>query len=714
MGMFGIEKKDILIIILAFVAVLTFIPVFTYTYFAKDLSSPEAIMNRNNTGVVLLDRTGKPFFRFYQAQVRENIPLSSVPKAMQQAVIVAEDKSFYEHPGFSLRSMVGAMLADIKHGDLSYGGSTITQQLVKISLLNSQKSFLRKYQEIILANEIERRYSKDEILSMYLNSVYFGEGAFGIQSAARTYFDKDAKELDLAQAAMLAGVANAPSTLSPISGNPEKAKARQKYVLDEMVQQGYLTPDQKDQAFNEKLNYSKSPDTLTFEAPHFAFMVRDELIKKYGEEQVARSGFSVKTTLDLDYQRFAEKVVAEQVKNLAGNSVTNGAAVAMDPKTGEILAAVGSKDWNDDKFGKVNVVTSLRQPGSSFKPIVYAAALEQHLITPASVLQDVPTTFPGNYKPHDYDNKFRGPVLARRALANSLNVPAVEVMQKVGVPEAIEAAKRLGVTTLDDPSNYGLSLVLGAGEVKLLDMAGVYSVFANGGQKVEPTTILEIRDKDQNVVYSLNPKLTPVLNPGVAYQISSILSDNNARQEEFGNALTISRPAAVKTGTSENYRDSLTVGYTPGLTVAVWVGNNSGQTMDQVAGSLGAAPIWKAMVEKYLAGKPVEQFQKPDDIRAVPVCKNLGLKLREASASTGYTEYFLPGTEPQVYCSQTQNTAGQVKQDGSGKDKPISDVQIQDSTQYQTGGWYPVGPNGQALQYWNGAWYSTPQQDGQK
>jgi membrane carboxypeptidase/penicillin-binding protein PbpC len=375
-------------------------------------------------------------------------------------------------------------------------------------------------------------------------------------------------------------------------------------------------------------------------------MVRDELYKKYGEENVIRSGLRVKTTLNRAEQQYAETVVQNQVARLTGDSVTNGAAVVMDPKTGNILALVGSHDWFDANNGKVNMALSPRQPGSSFKPIIYSAAFSQRLITPATILEDVPTTFPDNYQPHDYDGKYRGPVTVRRALANSLNIPAVEVMEKVGVQQGISQAEMLGIDTLKDSSNYGLAFVLGAANVPLLELTNAYAIFANQGMYHPPTDILEIHDKYGHLVDTNKNEGQQVMDGGTAFLISSILSDNKAREEEFGSALTISRPAADKTGTTDNFRDALTIGYTPSLVVGAWVGNNDNAPMDNIAGSLGAAPIWRSLMEHFLAGTPVEQFTPPPDIVRTAVCAQFA-SAKSPSTANPSSEYFLSGTEPQ-------------------------------------------------------------------
>lgn len=667
-------RKDMLTLFFCLASTIAIIPVFTYLYFAGDLSDKDSIMNRNNTGVVLLDRENKPFFTFYQGKYKETVSLSEIPPIAQQAVIAVEDKGFYQHPGFSLKAIIRSLVDDLRYGDLVYGGSTITQQLVKNSLLHTRKDFLRKYQEITLASEIERRFSKDEILEMYLNSAYFGEGAFGIEDASKTYFNKSAKDLSLAESAMLAGLLPAPSKYSPLNGNGDKAKERQSFVLRKMMEQGYIDQAQKEEADSRQLVLNQVPPTINSTAPHFAIMVKEELIKRYGEEKVARSGFKVKTTLDLKWQEQAERLVLEQVQSLARNGVSNGAVVVMDPISGEVKVLVGSKDWYDDEFGKVNIATSLRQPGSSFKPVVYVKALEDGLITPATVLKDQPTSFANFdrsvldsysdrntamrilsrdpnafYTPQNYDRKFRGPVLVRQALANSLNVPAVEVMEKVGVAKVVEYAKAAGITSLEEPSNYGLSLVLGTGEVQLLELTNFYATLANKGHKNEPTLILEIIDKYDESIYRYTSNPQPVMSQENAFIVSSILSDNRARQELFGNALTVSRPAAVKTGTTDDYKDAWTVGYTPNLVVGVWVGNNDGKPMDNIAGSLGAAPIWRSLMERFFRELPRVDFEPPAGVVKLSICNN-GFVLREASPSA-LAEYFVKGTEPKQYCN---------------------------------------------------------------
>jgi 1A family penicillin-binding protein len=662
------KKKLIYVGIIVFI-ILLIIPPATYLYFAKDLKSKESIMNRQETGLTLLDRNGNVIYTYDLAKTISYIPVSDIPLSTQHAVVASEDKNFYTNPGFSITGIARAFLADIFAGKIVQGGSTITQELAKNAFLSDSQNVLRKYQELVLAAELNRRFSKQDILELYLNSVYFGEGAFGIQNASETYFGIPAKNLDLAQSALLIGVLPAPSVYSPLSNPPTLALERQKTVLSEMVEDGYISQDQATQAENETLTYNTNqaqPPAVI--APHFALYIRNQLFKQYGEENVVRDGFRVTTTLDSDLQEYAQKTITNQVSYLKYDDATNGALVALNPKNGQILAMVGSYDWNDPKFGQTNMAVAPRQPGSSFKPIIYGRALDDHLITPATILQDVATTFPGNYKPHDYDYRYRGNVTVRRALANSLNIPAVEVMEKVGVPNGIDQAEKMGITTLQAASHYGLSFVLGSGEVPLLQMTDVYATFADQGVYHDTTGIIQIQDKYGNAITApknffsflsvLNPFMwfssmsnhngQQVISQEAAYLITSILSDNVARAEEFDGALTINRTAAVKTGTTDDFKDALTLGYTPSFVVGVWVGNNNDKPMDSVAGSLGAAPIWREVMEHYLIDTPNETFSMPSDIISEQVCPY-------GQYTAAYTEYFIDGTQPDS-CGTTVTT----------------------------------------------------------
>jgi 1A family penicillin-binding protein len=653
------HKRLIWFLGFVFIIILLLIPPFTYLYFARDLKDKESIMNRGKTGLTLLTRDGEPFFSFYQPKEIKYIPLSDVPTSLQEALIATEDKTFYTNPGFSIRGVARAFVVNLFAREIVEGGSTITQELAKNAFLTQDRSFLRKYQEIVLAAELNRRFAKEDILEMYLNSVYFGEGAFGIENASLAYFGKSANELTLSESALLVGLLPAPSAYSPLSNDDSKALRRQEIVLSEMIEEGFITEAEKKKALSEELEYSPALERRDNSlAPHFAIYVKNQIIKKYGEERVIREGFQVITTLDEEKQTYAQSVVRNQVQTLSFNDASNGSAIAINPKNGEIEVMVGSYDFNDEKFGQTNMSTSPRQPGSSFKPLMYADAIERKIITAATILEDKPKTFEGNYKPLNYDKRFRGPVTVRRSLANSLNIPSVEIMEKVGVSEGLTRAKNMGITTLgNDASKYGLSLVLGSGEVPLLELTNAYAVFANKGVYNAPKSVIEIKNKygrkvdEKNWFVSRFLPLFDVFNPtgerkkviseDAAFIISSILSDNRARSEVFGGSLSIGRTAAVKTGTTEDYRDALTVGYTPSLVVGVWVGNNDNTPMDNVAGSLGAAPIWRQLMTNFLTGVPDERFEKPTFVVAQNVC---------SVNRSRYLEYFISGTQPPETC----------------------------------------------------------------
>lgn len=632
----------ILLLILTLSIFIFGVTILTYAEHSDELDSQQSLINKRHVGFIIADRDGKPFFQFNQASITKYVSLSDISPNIINAIVASEDKDFYTHPGFSVSAMTAAVVANLKHKDRLYGGSTITQQFVKNSLLKNDKSFFRKYQEILLASEMERKYSKQQILEMYLNTVYFGQGAFGVEAASDSYFNKSAKDLNLSEATILAALLPAPTLLSSSKGgNQDALKNRQGVVLSRLAENGYISSEEKQEILNQNLDFASSHPLINYQAPHFALMVRDKLIEMYSEDVVNQSGFTVKTTIDLDYQTKAEKIVAEQVEKLKRNRASNASVVIIDPKTGEVLALVGSKDWDDDNFGKVNMATAPRQSGSSFKPIVYAAALEKKLITPATILKDQPTIFLKNvaftkpYSPKNYDGKFRGDVLPRRALSNSLNVPAVAVMEKIGVEGALNFARSMGISSLGDANNYGLSLVLGTGEVSLLELTSAYSVFANEGKHQSPEIILEIKDKYGKVVYAKSPKSEQVLSPQTAFQISSILSDSRTRSEVFGKLLDTSKTAAVKTGTTEDYKDALTIGYTPNLVIGVWVGNNDNKAMDQVAGSLGAAPIWKSLIDTIAQGN--DGFSAPEGLVLLSFCSQ--------------PEYFVSGTQPSQNCT---------------------------------------------------------------
>lgn len=666
------SRRPILYGLFGFAIVMLLIPIFTYAYFVRDLSSKENIINKKNAGVVLLDRNDKPFFTLFDAHAKNPVEITELRPYTTQAFIAIEDKEFYNHPGFSIRGFARAIRENLYSESFAQGGSTISQQLIKNAILSPDKKLLRKYQEIVLALELERRYSKDDILEMYLNTIYFGEGAFGIQDASQKYFSKDAKDLTLAESALLAGLIQAPSAYSPISGSKEAAMKRKNLVLTLMAEQGYISTILKNQTQKEEITIEPTNTGINNEAIHFALMVQDALIKQYGEQTIAQSGFQVKTTLELDLQQKAQIAVETQVQRLASSNVTNGASVVIDPQTGEILALVGSHDWNDETNGKINMALKPRQPGSSFKPIVYAKALADHSITASTQIPDEPVKF-GSYEPKNYDNKFRGKVLIRYALANSLNIPAIHVLEKIGISQAVAFAQSLGISSLDNSKDYGLSLVLGSAEISLVEMTNAFAAFANEGTAHTYQTILEVHDKNGKKIFEKTDESRQVMPASVAYIISSILSDNKARSDTFGGALTISRTAAVKTGTTNDYKDALTIGYTPQIVVGVWIGNNDNKPMTSVAGSLGAAPIWRQIMEAYLQGKPVVNFRKPAAIEEEKVCLEDGLKV-EYATSSAFTEYFVRGTKPSKLCGLPSPTPSGSPSPTPGEEQKPTDT----------------------------------------
>lgn len=597
-----------------------------FVWYSKDLPTPGKIKDRTPAeSTHIYDRNGKPLYDVYGDVKRTVIDSNQIPDSVKKATIAVEDKDFYKHRGFNLKSIIRAAWDDIVHQSSAQGGSTITQQYVKNALLSPKKTFDRKIKELILAIEIEAMYSKDQILTMYLNEIPYGSNAYGIQAASQTYFSKDAKDLDVAQSASLAALLKAPTYYSPYGQHPDKFDQRKNYVVDRMVALNFVSKDDGVKAKAEKLTFTKQKENIT--APHFVFYVKEKLIEEYGEQMVEEGGLKVTTTLDLDKQKMAEDVVEQAYqKNIKKYGASNAALVSLDPKTGQILAMVGSHDFFDkENDGQVNVAISDRQPGSSFKPLVYATAF-QGKYDPGYTLFDLTTDF-GSYTPHNYDGNTHGPVSMRTALANSLNIPAVKTLYLAGIDKVLNQVHKMGITTLNDKDRYGLSLVLGGGEVKLVDMATAYGVFADKGTLHETTGILKVEDTDGKVLeeYKDNKGKKEVLDPQVAYEISDILSDNDARKMIFGGLSALfsyDRPIAVKTGTTNEYRDAWTIGYTPSVVTGVWVGNNDNSKMNSHAdGSMVAAPIWRAYMDKVLGEQPVEQFDRPTEIKEMTVAK---------------------------------------------------------------------------------------------
>jgi len=611
-----------------------------FAYYSKDLPTPGKIKKmRPVESTKIMDRNGKVLYDVHGEQRRTVIDFKDMPESIKEATISAEDKDFYKHFGFSFKGILRSLYYDLtgKKGYIS-GGSTITQQYVKNSLLTSQKSLDRKIKELILSIELEIMFSKDQILAMYLNEIPYGSNAYGIEEASKSYFGKSAKDLTLAESATLASLPKAPTYYSPYGTHPDKLKERKDYVLERMSALSYITEEESKKAKEEKLNFVPFKENIT--SPHFVMYVKEKLIEKYGEQAVLEGGLKVTTTLDLDKQKIAEDVVNWGYDRNSRYGKPNAALVSIDPKTGQILVMVGSHDFYDkDNDGQVNVADTEQQPGSSFKPIVYAAGFKGKY-NPGYVLWDVTTDF-GNYTPHNYNGSNYGPVTIRTALANSLNIPAVKMLYLVGLDKALETAHEMGITTLNNPKQYGLSLVLGGGDVKLVDMATAFGVFADKGTLHETTPFLKIEDNNGKVLYEHkdNKAKKEVLDPQVAYEISNILSDNQARNMIFGslqqNLSFGDRPVAVKTGTTQENRDGWTMGYTPSVVTGVWVGHNDNTPMTGGAdGSVVAAPIWHKYMEEMFKNSPVEQFERPEGIQEITVDKFSNKKPTENSPET--------------------------------------------------------------------------------
>ncbi len=591
----------------------------------------------------IYDRTGKVLlYDIHQDIKRTNIPFDQMGVNIKNATVAIEDSEFYNHGGIRLMSIGRAILSNLLGGK-TQGGSTITQQLVKNALLTQDRSYIRKIKEWILAIKVDNSLPKEKILEYYLNEVPYGGNVYGIEAASKTYFNKDAADLTLAESAYLAAIPQSPTILSPYGKNIDKLEARKNLVLSRMLELKFITQTEYDQAKNEKVVFVPQA-TQGIKAPHFVFFIKDYLEQKYGSEMVSQSGLKVTTTLDADLQAKAEQIVKDgALQNEKDWNGKNAALVAIDPKTGQILTMVGSRDYFDKTIdGNFNVATANRQPGSSFKPFIYATAFNKGF-TPDTVLFDLPTefqttcdpygnAFPGHnqkdcYMPVDYDGKFRGPMSLRDALAQSINVVAVKLFYLAGLDDSLKTAENMGISTLKDPSQYGLTLVIGGGEVSLLDMTSAYSVFANDGTKNPYTGILKIEDSSGNVLEQYQNNAQDVLPKNTALTISDILSDEKAREPTFGvnSVLYIpNKDVAVKTGTTNNNKDAWTVGYTPSIAVGVWAGNNDNTPMKK-GGAAVAGPIWNKFITEALKTLPDETFEKPnlqvDPMQVKPVLR---------------------------------------------------------------------------------------------
>ncbi|MFH1564444.1 MAG: penicillin-binding protein [bacterium] len=592
---------------------------------AKDMPNPEQLSVREVAqSTKIYDRTGKNLlYEIHGEEKRTLIKIEEIPKTVILATISAEDRSFYQHQGINFRGLLRAVYNDIFHGKFE-GGSSITQQLVTNTLLSrgttSWQKIQRKFREWILAYQIEQKYSKEKILQMYLNEIPFGSNAYGIEAATRTFFGKSAKDVTIAEAALLAALPNKPSRYSPYGSYQDEMYDRQKWILQEMRDQKYITQEEYDQAIKQELIFRPNISNIT--APHFVMFVKEYLSQKYGEQLLERGGLKITTTLDLYQQQIAEKIITEKTENYQKKyNASNAALLALDTKTGQILAMVGSRNYYDDDIdGQVNVTLRPRQPGSSFKPIVYVAAFQKGY-TPDTTLFDVVTTFksyPKDYTPHNYDGGEHGPVTIRKALQGSLNIPAVKAIYLTGIDKVLDFADTLEYSTLKDRSRFGLSLVLGGGEVEMIEHLDAFATFAREGIWKPVASILKVEDANGNILEEFQLKEKKKFDAQIGRLINDVLSDNNARAYVFGvnNNLNLGdRPVCAKTGTTNDYRDGWTFGYTPSLAVGVWVGNNDFTPMkDGASGGTIAAPIWREFMKTVLGNTPIEVFKKPDPI----------------------------------------------------------------------------------------------------
>ena len=634
-----------------------------FFWFSKDLPQPGEVIRWEGYSSKIYDRNGELLYDLFQEERRQPSKAEEIPAVLKNATVAIEDRDFYKHSGFDFLTII-RIPYNLIFRKRVVGGSTLTQQLVKNALLTNERTIVRKFKELVLAIQIERKFSKDEILTMYLNEAPYGGNIWGVATAVETYFAKPMTELTIVESAFLAGLPQRPSVYSPYSTRLDENgepywKMRTRTVLKAMKDNAYITNEEYEQAL-------KDIDSLTFnrtineiKAPHFVFYVQNQLEEMFGEELLLKGGLTVTTTLDWELQELAQTVVTEEVEDVARYDISNGAALAMQPQTGEILAMVGSKDYFDEAIGgQFNVaVDGLRQPGSAIKPITYLGMIKRGF-TPATMIMDVPTTFARNeqdkpYTPKNYDGQFRGPVSLRQSLGSSLNIPAVKSLATVGLEEFLTLAYEMGIETfeptVDNLQRFGLALTLGGGEVYMLDLASAYSIFANGGLKVEPIAILKVTDSDGKVLFEhKQTQGKRVIEEGEAFLINHILSDNNARLLAFGpnSLLNTGRPIAVKTGTTNDMKDNWTIGWSREILVASWVGNNDNSSMSYVAsGITGASPIWRRIILGSLdMGYAAPDWQIPDTVEQVEVDAISGYPSHDNFPSK--FDYAIRGTVP--------------------------------------------------------------------
>lgn len=674
------KKSHKFIFLIAVILAFVLFGLFTYFYIFYKLPSPQSLKDYKVTPLAthILDRNSKLLYEIYREEKRTPIKLKEIPDYIGKATIATEDKEFYKHQGVSFFGGIIRAIKDMFFTRSLQGGSTITQQLVKSSLLTPERTIRRKIREIILALMTERVFNKDQILEMYLNQVPYGGAAYGIEEAAKTYFGKNAKDLSLDEAALLAGLPQAPSYYSPYS-NPEAALKRRNEVLKAMYGEKFIDKRQYENSMAKELRII--PPKTIIKAPHFVFYIKEQLEKMYGIKTVEEGGLKVTTTLDLDIQEETEKILKTEIDKIKNLDVSNGAVLVTRPSTGEILSMVGSYDYFASPSGAFNVTTALRQPGSSIKPLNYAVGIDRKLVTAATVFLDIPTCFtaagqPAGYCPINYDGKYHGPIQLRFALGNSYNIPAVKMLAFNGVENFVASASAYTIKSFKDPKNYGLSLTLGGGEIKMVEMAQAFSSFATQGVPRELNGILKIQDKlgktlyefkDYNLIKDVKqPMKSPsylaitgkrAISPETAYIISHILLDNNARKDMFGESSYLVIPnhaVSVKTGTTDDKKDNWTIGYTPNFLVTVWVGNNDNKPMNPylTSGVTGAAPIWNKVMTYMLKDQPDIWPIKLESVVGKQVCNDTGASMEKKPDGTescqARYEYFIKGTEPKA------------------------------------------------------------------
>lgn len=632
----------------------------------KDLPNPDAVLRSSGYSTKILDRNGTTLYDVFADERRTPVSITDIPEYLKQATVATEDKDFYKHAGFDPLTPF-RIVWNVLINQRIVGGSTLTQQLVKNRILTSERTITRKFKEIVLSMEIERRFSKDQILQMYLNEAPYGGTAAGAGAASEVYFGKSVKDLTLVESAILAGLPQRPTAYSPFNGKNDADgtplwQVRAKGVLRRMREDGYITKALEEQAASQLVTVQFAKQSSLIKAPHFVFYIKEKLEEMYGAELVEKGGLRVTTTLDLPFQDKAQEIVAQEIENVKKYNITNGAAMVMDPQNGEILAMVGSKDYfAPDYDGQFNVVVDgLRQPGSSIKPVTYLMALRSGR-TPGSMIVDSPTTFPGgegqpDYEPKNYDGKFHGPVSLRTALASSLNIPAVKLLAQVGVQNMLSQAYEMGFVTLEptvaNQRRFGLSVTLGGGEIHLIDTVSAYSAFANGGYRVEPIGLLKVEDRNGKVLLEeKHVRGAQVMSPEEAFLINHMLSDNNARLLTFGANSLLNfggKAVAVKTGTTNNRKDNWTIGWSQNTMVGVWVGNNNNSEMTNVAsGVTGASPIWrKIMNESVTRGRTIPDWTVPSGVEAVRVDSVSGYPAHDGFPESA--EYVLPSTLPSL------------------------------------------------------------------